>query len=253
MTKRGRYFKVNIPYIKPCKWIESSLNQYIDGELNPAKRILVSKHMKKCSQCKAAADKLSLAKTAVRDAQSSIEASAYLMEAVIQKIAVKSQNMRGRRWFFSPEFSWGVATAAILAMLISYLVFIKPDVSACNLITTIQSDHKRQPSAADISSILNYFSKGEGDMLQRVSLTIQNNDCKGGDALILHMTVKINNEIVVYNHGRSTAMKPIESSGVKLKKVGIDGKDFYVGDLSDVKVVCWDIAGQPYAVILRKA
>lgn len=227
-----------------CKWIESSLNGYIDGELNPAKRILVLNHLKRCGQCKAAADELSLAKAAVRDVQSGIEAPAYLREAVARKTFARSQGRfqrlgRGNR-IFSPEFSWGVATVSILAALVSYLVFIKPDVSACNLIANIQADAHTRPPVSDISSILKYFGKDGGNLLETVSVTVQNNDCKGIDALILHMTVKKENEILVYTHGGSADIKPIESSGVKLKKVSIDGKDYYVGDFIGIKVVCWN-------------
>lgn len=239
----------------PCKWIEPSLKGYIDGELNPAKRVLVTNHLKKCGRCRDTAGELSLAKAAVKDAQSGIEAPVYLREAIARKITARSQSRfhrwRGGKWFFSPEFSWGFATIFILTVLINYLFVIKPEVSACNSITTIQIDYQKQPSISDVSSVLNYF--GKGNMLQPVSLTIQNNDCRGGDALILHMTIKKDNEILVYTHGNSADIKSIESGGVKLKRIGIDGKDFYMGNFMDMKVVCWMLDGQPFALVIEGA
>ena len=241
----------------PCKWIESSLNQYIDGDLNPAKRMLVSKHLKRCGQCKAVADELTAAREAVRKIQSGIEAPPYLREMVAQKIAARSQSRfytrRRGKWFFSPEFSWGVATVLILSILIGYLGFIKPDVSACNLITTIQADAQGRPHVSDMSAVLNYFGKDDGNLLETISVTVQNNDCKGKDALILHMTIKKNNEILVYTHGGSADIKSAEGAGALLKKTNIDGREFYVGDFVGVKVVYWNLKGQPYAMAIKEA
>jgi hypothetical protein len=244
-----------------CKWIESSLNSYIDGELNPAKRMLVSRHLKKCAQCKSAACELIRAKAAVKDRQAGIETPAYLREAIAHKIAARSQGRFGWRGktIFSPEFSWGVATVSILVALVGYLVFIKPDVSACNLITTIQPniDGGGRPPVSEVSSALNYFGKGDGSLLETVSVTVQNNDCKGGDSLILHMTIKKGNEILVYTHGGSADIKSIEGAGALLKKTNIEGKDFYVGDFVGVKIVCWNMSGdknkRPYAMAIKEA
>ncbi|MBT9165124.1 MAG: hypothetical protein DDT23_01139 [candidate division WS2 bacterium] len=239
----------------PCKWIKPILNQYIDGELNPAKSILVSRHIKSCPECNTELEKLTAARAVIQNIQAHIEAPSYLRHSIKHKIALSEHLSECRpsmiRWILKPEFSWGFATVFILTMLISYLFVIKPDVSACNSITTIQIDYQKQPSVSDVSSVLNYF--GKGNMLQPVNLTIQNNDCRSGDAVVLHMAIKKDNKILVYTHGNSADIKSVESGEVKLKRIGIDGKDFYVGNFMDMKVICWKLDGQPFALVIEGA
>ncbi|MDI6744093.1 MAG: zf-HC2 domain-containing protein [Thermodesulfovibrionales bacterium] len=235
-----------------CKFIKPLLSQYADDELNPAKGIFVSGHLKRCPECASEYKQLISAKELVRESQLYIETPPYLRQAILYKIKASAGKPLKRPWTLRPEFSWGIATISVLAMLVGYLVFIKPDVSACNLIATIDAGTGNLPAVSEVSSVLNYFGRTQDNLISSMRLTIQQNDCKGDDSIILHMTVKRDNEILVYTQGNIADIKPAASTGARLKKTSIDGNDFYVGNFIGMKVVCWKRDGESYAMAIRE-
>ncbi len=234
----------------PCRRIQPMIDRYVDGELNFAAKLVVARHLRTCSECESAAEKIRTVKNIVSHAQVAIEAPEYLQRSIVDGINRHTGKISRRRLFLSPELSWGLATVSALVTLVGYLVLSKPAVSACQRVITVRADASIGSDGSEVSSILSYFGKSERDMLRPATLSIQQTDCIGEGALILHMTVKKADEILVYTHGGYADIKPADSSGVKLKGIAIDGRKYFLGDFSGFKVVYWKEQENPCAILL---
>ncbi len=238
----------------PCRWVNHLIGQYIDGELSPVKTAIVRKHLKTCKVCNTEMQEMLSLRTILRDVQSEIIPPQYLKKQIISRIESETIPSQKRRWFFQPEFSWGIVTLLVVIFMLSVLIATKPDARACRVVQSLSQRPARvfkKLRQAELSTILK-FMPDSPEIIVPNSLALFNLSEYGrGEVIIAQMTVNIDGKVMTYMHGSDSILKPMFPSGVRLYPVNVEGKTFLIGDFKGYRLVYWYSDNKPVAVLLH--